>query len=56
MPPTSYDDLFALIEATGVDPGALVARELSLSEVSGRLAAMEEYDVRGVEVVTDFEG
>ncbi|TKX85974.1 alcohol dehydrogenase, partial [Halorubrum sp. SS5] len=56
MPPTSYPDLFVLIEATGIDPGALVARELSLSEVSDRLAAMEEYDVRGVEVVTDFEG
>ena len=56
MPPTSYPDLFALIEATGIDPGALVARELSLSDVSDRLAAMDEYDVRGVEVVTDFEG
>ncbi|TKX74240.1 alcohol dehydrogenase [Halorubrum sp. GN11_10-6_MGM] len=54
MPPTSYDDLFDLIEATGIAPGELVSRELSLSEVSGRLAAMEEYDARGVEVVTDF--
>ena len=56
MPPTSYPDLFALIEATGIDPGALVARELSLSAVSDRLAARDGYDVRGVEVVTDFEG
>ncbi|CDK38646.1 alcohol dehydrogenase GroES domain protein [Halorubrum sp. AJ67] len=54
MPPTSYPDLFALIEATDIDPGALVTSELSLSEVSGRLAAMEEYDARGVEVVTDL--
>ncbi|TKX46786.1 alcohol dehydrogenase [Halorubrum sp. SD690R] len=54
MPPTSYPDLFALIESTGIDPGALVARELSLSEVSGRLAAMDEYEVAGVEVVTEF--
>ncbi|MEZ3163075.1 zinc-dependent alcohol dehydrogenase family protein [Halorubrum sp. RMP-47] len=54
MPPTSYPDLFALIEATGIDPGGLVARELSLSEISDRLAAMDEYDVRGVEVVTEF--
>lgn len=53
MPPTSYPDLFALIEATDVDPGALVTDELSLSGVSERLAAMEEYDARGVEVVTD---
>ena len=56
MPPTSYGDLFALIEATDVDPGALVTRELSLSEVSERLEAMGEYGVRGVEVVTDFAG
>ena len=54
MPPTSYDDLFALIEATGIDPGALVHREVPLSAVSDRLVAMGEYGVRGVEVVTDF--
>ncbi|MGM0448723.1 MAG: zinc-binding dehydrogenase, partial [Methanobacteriota archaeon] len=54
MPPTSYPDLFALIEATGIDPGDLVSRELSLSAVSDRLAAMDEYDARGVEVVTEF--
>ena len=56
MPPTSYDDLFALIEATGIDPGALVSDEIALSAVSDRLAAMDEYDARGVEVVTDFTG
>ena len=56
MPPTSYPDLFALIEATGIDPGALVARELSLSEVSDRIAAMDEYEATGVEVVTEFGG
>ena len=56
MPPTSYGDLFALIEATEIDPGALVSRELSLSAVSGRLAAMDEYEATGVEVVTDFGG
>jgi len=31
-----------------------VSEELALSEVSERLAAMGEYDARGVEVVTDF--
>ena len=54
MPPTSYPDLFALIEATEIDPGALVSRELSLSAVSDRLAAMGEYEATGVEVVTEF--
>ncbi|MFC7185757.1 zinc-dependent alcohol dehydrogenase family protein [Halorubrum yunnanense] len=54
MPPTSYDDLFALVEATDVDPGALVSDEVSLSDVSDRLAALGEYEVHGVEVVTEF--
>ena len=56
MPPTSYDDLFALVEATDVDPGALVSDEIGLSAVSDRLAALGEYEVRGVEVVTEFNG
>jgi alcohol dehydrogenase len=55
MPPTSYDDLFALIEATDVDPGALVSAEIDLASVSDRLAALGEYDVHGVEVVTEFD-
>ena len=56
MPPTSYDDLFALVEATDVDPGALVSDEIGLSAVSDRLAALGEYEVHGVEVVTEFAG
>jgi|AntRauTorcE11898_2_1112593.scaffolds.fasta_scaffold00498_10 alcohol dehydrogenase len=54
MPPTSYDDLFAFLEATDVDPGALVSDEIGLSAVSDRLAALGEYEVHGVEVVTEF--
>ncbi|MFC5134097.1 MULTISPECIES: zinc-dependent alcohol dehydrogenase family protein [Haloferacaceae] len=54
MPPTNYEDLFELVEATGIDPGALVTRELELDEVSDRLAAMDDYGVRGIEVVTEF--
>jgi alcohol dehydrogenase len=52
MPPSRYDELLRLVVAGAVDPGALVTRELSLSEVSGRLAAMTDYDTEGVEVVT----
>ena len=55
MPPTDYDALFEHIEATGIDPGALVSRELALSEVSDRLAAMDDYGVDGIEVVTEFD-
>lgn len=56
MPPTSYEDLFALIAATEIDPGSLVHQEIPLSAVSDRLDAMGDYGVRGVEVVTDFSG
>ncbi|MXR52832.1 alcohol dehydrogenase catalytic domain-containing protein [Halovenus sp. WSH3] len=54
MSPTSYTELFELLAASEVDPGALVARELSLSEVSDRLEAMHEYETTGVEVVTEL--
>lgn len=54
MPPTRYGDLFDLIEATDVDPSALVTREIDLSEVSDRLAAMSDYRTAGVEIITTF--
>jgi alcohol dehydrogenase len=54
MPPTRYGALFDLVEAADIDPGELVARELSLGAVSERLTAMDEFDTAGVEVVTSF--
>ena len=54
MPPTRYDELLSLLESGAVDPGALVTRELSLSAVPERLAAMTDYGTTGVEVVTSF--
>ncbi|SNR24470.1 zinc-dependent alcohol dehydrogenase family protein [Halorubrum vacuolatum] len=54
MPPTNYDALFDVIEATAIDPGALVSNEISLPAVSDRLAAMDDYGVSGIEVITDF--
>ncbi|QLG26367.1 zinc-dependent alcohol dehydrogenase family protein [Halorarum halophilum] len=52
MPPTRYDELLGLLEAGDLDPGSLVGREVSLSEVPDRLAAMAEYETDGVEVLT----
>ncbi|PSP16617.1 alcohol dehydrogenase [Halobacteriales archaeon QH_10_67_13] len=52
MPPTRYDALFDLVAAAEIDPGALIGRELALSEVSDRLAAMTDYETEGVEVLT----
>jgi alcohol dehydrogenase len=54
MSPTSYTELFELLAASAVDPGALVARELALSELSDRLTAMSNYETTGVEVVTEL--
>ncbi|MFC7068153.1 zinc-dependent alcohol dehydrogenase family protein [Halobaculum lipolyticum] len=52
MPPTRYDELLGLLEAGDLDPGALVGREVGLTEVPDRLAAMTTYDTEGVEVLT----
>ena len=54
IPPTRFEALFDLIAAGDIDPGELVTRELSLDGVSARLAAMDQYDTAGVEVVTQF--
>ncbi|MFB6184050.1 MAG: alcohol dehydrogenase catalytic domain-containing protein [Haloarculaceae archaeon] len=54
MPPSRYDELFGLLDADAVDPGALVTRHVSLADVSDRLAAMDDYETVGVEVVTEF--
>jgi len=54
MPPSRYDELLTLVADGTVDPGALVTRELALADVSERLAAMDDYETEGVEVVTSF--
>jgi alcohol dehydrogenase len=54
MPPSRGDELLGLIDGGDVDPSALVSREVSLAEVPERLAAMDDYGTRGVEVVTEF--
>ncbi|WP_254537961.1 zinc-dependent alcohol dehydrogenase family protein [Halomarina litorea] len=54
MPPSRYDELLRMMAAGTLDPAALVTREVGLEDVSDRLAAMSDYDTRGVEVVTEF--
>ncbi|MFB6082562.1 MAG: zinc-dependent alcohol dehydrogenase family protein [Halanaeroarchaeum sp.] len=55
MPPTRYDELFRFIADGRVDPEALVTQTVGLRDVPDRLAAMDDFDTVGVEVVTDFE-
>jgi len=54
MPPSRYGELLRMVERGTVDPGALVTREVSLSDVPDRLAAMDDYGTAGIEVVTEF--
>ena len=54
MAPRRYEDIFAMVAAGQVDPGALVTDRVALADVPDRLAAMGEFDTVGVEVVTAF--
>lgn len=54
MPPTRYDEIFRMIAADKVDPGALITETVSLDQVSDRFEAMSEYQTRGFSVVTSF--
>jgi alcohol dehydrogenase len=54
MPPSRYDELFEMIERGHLEPARLVTREVVLSDVSDRLAAMTDFGTVGVEVVTSF--
>jgi alcohol dehydrogenase len=55
LSPTRFPELLSMIEAGALDPGALVGREVSLDEVSDRLAAMTDYGTDGIEVVRPSE-
>ena len=54
MPPSRYDELLRMLAAGTLDPAALVTREVALEDVSDRLAAMSDYETRGIEVVTEL--
>ncbi|WP_108482453.1 zinc-dependent alcohol dehydrogenase family protein [Oceaniglobus ichthyenteri] len=54
MPSWRYPSLLGLIEAGRVDMSPLIAREVTLSQVSAELAAFNGPTPPGVAVVTDF--
>ncbi|QSW99592.1 zinc-dependent alcohol dehydrogenase family protein [Haloterrigena alkaliphila] len=54
MPPSRYDELLGMIEGSRLEPEKLVTRRVGLEDVSDRLAAMTDYETRGIEVVTEF--
>jgi len=51
MPPARFDELLSMVADGSLEPGKLVSRELSLEEVSDRLAAMTDYETEGVELL-----
>lgn len=54
MPPNRYPELFRMIAGGKLSPADLVTNEVGLDDVSERLAAMDNYDTLGMEVVTEF--
>jgi alcohol dehydrogenase len=54
LPPSRYGELLSMVAGGAVDPGGLVTDEVTLEDVPDRLAAMSDYGVTGVEVVTEL--
>lgn len=54
MPPSRFGEILRMYDRGKLDPGAQVTREVSIEEVSDRLAAMTDYGTLGIEVITEF--
>jgi D-arabinose 1-dehydrogenase-like Zn-dependent alcohol dehydrogenase len=54
MQPTRYDEIFRMVERGRVRPDAVVTRRVGLDDLNDRLAAMTEYDTRGIEIITEL--
>jgi D-arabinose 1-dehydrogenase-like Zn-dependent alcohol dehydrogenase len=54
MPPTRYDEIFRMVATDALDPAAVVSGTDGLSAVSGKLAAMTDFETVGIPVVDEF--
>ncbi len=54
MPPARYGELFRMVAAGTLDPGAVVTETVALEETSATLAAMTAYETYGFSVITEF--
>lgn len=54
MPPHEYDEIFSMMQADTLDPGAIVSETISLEEVPGTVASMDEFDTVGIPVCNEF--
>ncbi len=54
MPAARYDAMLAMISAGKLSPGDLVTSTLSLEEVGGVLAAMDDFATIGIPVIDTY--
>lgn len=54
MPAHEYEDIFRMMDAGTIDPGAIVSETVSLEEVPETIASMGEYDTVGIPVCNEF--
>lgn len=54
MPPTRYEEIFRMVAAGTLDPGAVITETVSLEETSETLDAMTEFKTFGIPVITEF--
>ena len=54
MPPARYDEIFRMVAAGTLDPGAVITESVALEDTSATLAAMTEFETFGISVITEF--
>ncbi|WP_266081437.1 zinc-dependent alcohol dehydrogenase family protein [Haladaptatus caseinilyticus] len=54
MPPTSYDEIFRMVDTGKLDPSAVVSETVALDDVSDRLASMDDFETMGIPVIDEF--
>lgn len=54
MAPTSYGEIFRMVETGKLDPSAVVSETVALDDVSDRLASMTEFGTMGIPVIDEF--
>jgi len=54
MPPTRYDEIFRMVADDTLDPSAVVSETVGLDDVSAKLAAMSDFETKGIPVIDEF--
>ncbi|WP_331235767.1 zinc-dependent alcohol dehydrogenase family protein [Natronorarus salvus] len=54
MPSARYGEIFRMVAAGNLDPGAVITETVSLEETSETLASMTDFETYGIPVITEF--